>query len=84
LSPLKRIVSEYTVVAPPRKARTHEIQSNSAKTENDRPVLSIMIAHVMRSDHYKYQETTESLNFFILRIAIVPPADRNGLIISKV
>ena len=37
------------------------------------------MAHVMRTAHCRYHETTESLNFFIDRMAIVPPADKNGI-----
>ena len=35
---------------------------------------------VIRIPQFKYHETTATWNFFILRIAIDPPATRKGLI----
>ena len=76
-------VSEKTRDAPHKAAKTHAIQSHSPKTENGRPTIPMMIAEVIRVDHWRYQETTESLNLLIFRIAIYPPAERKGVVIKR-
>ena len=45
--------------------------------------MSIIMALEDMIDHCRYHATTEALNFFIYRIAIIPPADRNGTSMSK-
>jgi len=44
----------------------------------------IRISEVNSMAHYRYQPMTESLYLGILRMAIVPPADRNGCVIRTV
>ncbi len=46
---------------------------------NPLPSASTMMRDVMPMDQLRYHETTASWNFFILRIEMVPRADRNGL-----
>ncbi len=40
-------------------------------------------ADEIKTAHCKYQETVASPNFFIFLIAMVPPADKKGLIMSR-
>ena len=44
------------------------------------PKASMTMVLDMPTDHYKYHDTTESLNLPILRMATCPPADSIGLL----
>ena len=45
--------------------------------------MSITVALENMIAHCRYHETMEALNFFIERMAIIPPAERNGTNMSK-
>ena len=83
LSALKRMVADKIPVPPHPIAQIHETQSQSTKKVKDDPVQAMTIDATQMIDTDWYQETTESLNFFIYLIAMVPPADRNGLATSN-
>jgi hypothetical protein len=56
----------------------HDYQLKFAKTSNPCYSAKVIISEQPNKAKLRYHETTAAWNFFILRIAIVPPAARNG------
>ena len=51
--------------------------------DHDLPRMNIIMIDVNKVANCWYQETTDEGNFFILRMAMVPPADRNRLTMRR-
>ena len=79
---LKRKVCDANVQIPVENSSKCSSHVNVSKIEKLCPVVSITIMETIRTAQLEYHDTTLSWNFFILRIAIVPPADKKALRIS--
>lgn len=76
---LNRVVCDVTARKPIVVIRAQDCQLKFAYISNPCYWTKIMVKDVIRRTQFKYHETTASWNFFILRIAIVPPELRTGL-----
>ena len=79
LSALKRQVYDVTAANPVPAESNQDYQSKLAIAPKPLPMAKMMMSEVIKTPQLRYQETTASWNFFILRMEMEPPAVKNGL-----
>ena len=76
-------VYDVTASTPIHVISIQEIQSKFKKICHPYFNTKIIVRDERRSNQLRYHETTASWNFFILRMAMIPPELRSGLRASK-
>ena len=80
---LNLVVFVITSIGPIAARTTQDYQEKLKNTSKPCWNMKMNANDEVNKAMFRYHDTTASWNFFILRIAIVPPAERQGLRVSK-